>query len=1012
MRKLLFTISLLFSFLYTYNDVFAQQLPANLRFNKFTTENGLSDDHVVAILKDEKGYLWMATQNGFDRFDGVEFKTFLHNPFDSNSVLSNFVSSLAEDSLGRIWVSTYNGLSMYNPATGKFWNYIPPEKEFVKSIVPKVLTAHNGSVWFSTWNRLNTINLQTFQITSYLIDSLPVNLGGVSIDNFFEDHEGNFWFDSYHGLSLFSRINHTVSLLDKNFGLSFLYDDGEGHAWLGAWQSAFREYDFHKKKFTDYFFDDKSTSTATVRNISLATPVNYPGLESLLWLATEQELAVFDTRTKRFINYYSHNPSIQNSLPVNGINYIFFDGKNQLWIGTNAGLCTLNVNQLCISSFYFSEYPNRNVNRIRKDKKDTTLLWLSIEFGGLYGVNRYTGNIVHHFSPGTKKPYDALNVFADFVQDADGIIWLAGSNGLMKYNPETKKYKFIKAPLKNLPGQRNDFYSLLLNPDGTIWFGASAGLGKFFPATETFRYYFHYTPGSGQHFETHFVRSIMKDFSGNIWLFNNNDGLLVFDPSSEKFTNKHIQGVNLMHVPSHDITQSPDGTIWLTTGEQLVYKRINDTAFHLLYNSEIDSWMYRLTCDKNNNLFIGMQTGLLKYEKQTGRFTKYTTIDGLAENQNYIGLDMEDGDRLYIRGRGYVSEIDTKRINKQYVNSNLVFESLAINAKDTAIDFDLYKNKALLLGYKQNQLTVYFRLLNLADAQQVRYAYKLDGWDKAWISSNRGNYAGYSNLPGGDYILHVKAINPDGTENPRQAIMLIHIDLPFWKTWWFYSLCALAVITLLYFIYTLRMQHLLAVEKIRSKISRDLHDDVGSALTSINIWSDVAGRQFEEDVAKSVEYIGRIRNSSQNMLDNMNDIIWAINPVNDTLEKVLIRMKLYASEVLEPKNISFLFTVDNEIKSTIIPMQYRREWYLIFKEAINNAAKYSCAKNIEVRLLLYQHNLILHIKDDGKGFLFDANNQGNGLRNMLQRAAQMKADLKINSTPGNGTEIILRQKFT
>ena len=148
------------------------------------------------------------------------------------------------------------------------------------------------------------------------------------------------------------------------------------------------------------------------------------------------------------------------------------------------------------------------------------------------------------------------------------------------------------------------------------------------------------------------------------------------------------------------------------------------------------------------------------------------------------------------------------------------------------------------------------------------------------------------------------------------------------------------------------------------------------------------------------------------MLDNMNDIIWAINPVNDTLEKVLIRMKLYASEMLEPKNISFLFAVDNEIKSIVIPMQYRREWYLIFKEAVNNAAKYSGANSMQVSIFLHQRNLTMHIKDDGKGFLFDVNGSGNGLRNMRQRAEQMKGSLQIISSPGRGTEIILNQKFT
>ena len=994
------------------NPLRSQQLPVNLRFNKFTTENGLSDNHVGMILKDKKGYLWMATQNGFDRFDGVEFKTFLHNPVDSNSVLSNQVYVVADDPLGRIWVATYDGLSVYNPVTGKFWNYRPPEAEFIKSRVFSVVRAHDGSMWFSTWNRLNEIDPKTFEITSYLIDSLPVNVREVSIDNFFEDHEGNFWFDSYHGVSFFNRKTHHVELLDKNFGLSFFYDDGKGHAWLGAWQNKLREYDFQSKKFTDYPFNNSGASTSSRRNAAHPAHANYAGMGSLLWIGTEYELAVFDTQTKRFIKYYTHDPFAPNSLPTGSINYGIFDDRNQLWLSTEAGLYTLNLDQLCINTLYFPAYPNRNVNGIIEDRRDNDLLWVAIDFGGMYAVNRNTGAINEHFLPGQKEPYDDLNSFGDLIQDANGIIWIAVNNGLIKFDPQTKRSKFVRAPIESLPKTENDFYKLILNDDGTIWFGCSVGIGKFFPATETFKYYYHYKADKNEHFEVHLVRTMMKDFEGRIWLFNRDDGWFIFDPFNERFTRVKIGGVDVQHFSREAIIETPDSTIWIATVDQLLFKKKNDSAFHSLHSPAMDGAIYRLVCDDSENLFIGMQTGLLKYEEKTGRFIKFSTTDGLTENQIYTGMSMGKNDILYIRGGHYLSAIDTKRLNKQYTNADLVFESLTINAKDTAVDFDLHKNKALELDYKQNQLAVRFRLLSLSDAQQVHYIYKLDGWDKEWVRSNTVNYAAYSNLPGGDYTLHVKAVYPDGTENLQQAMMMIYIRPPFWKTWWFYSLCALALIALLYFIYTLRLQRRLAVERIRSKISRDLHDDVGSTLTSINIWSDVAGRQLQTDATKSAEYIGRIRNSSQNMLDNMNDIIWAINPVNDTLEKVLIRMKLYASEMLEPKDISFLFAVDNEIKGTIIPMQYRREWYLIFKEAINNAAKYSEAKNVEVRIAMHQHNLNMHIKDDGKGFLLDENNQGNGLRNMKQRAQKMDGTLRINSSPGNGTEIILEQKFT
>lgn len=183
----------------------AQPLPVNLRFNKFTTENGLSDNFIHDILKDRNGYLWISTQNGMNRFDGVDFKTFFKNPEDSNSLPSSYVSSLAEDSLGRIWAATAGGLSMYNPFTGKFWNFIPPKEPYFRKRIYKVIKARDGSIWFSTLNHLSTIDLLTLRITTYPVAANSTEIRNVTIDWFFEDHNGNFWFNSNLGLVYLTR---------------------------------------------------------------------------------------------------------------------------------------------------------------------------------------------------------------------------------------------------------------------------------------------------------------------------------------------------------------------------------------------------------------------------------------------------------------------------------------------------------------------------------------------------------------------------------------------------------------------------------------------------------------------------------------------------------------------------------------------------------------------------------------------------------------------------------------
>jgi len=994
----------------------AQQLPLNLRFNKFTTENGLPDNHVGTIIKDKQGYLWLTTQNGISRFDGVEFKNFQHNTKDGNSLLTNLTGNLAEDSLGRIWIATYLGISVYNPGTGKFWNFSLPEKDFIRTNAIWLVKAGDGSVWFSTWNKLNTINLRSLRITSFLIDSTVPDKNNVSIGFFSEGSNGDFWFDSYKGIFVFSRRNHVVTRFTGRSGLSGMYDDGKGKIYFAGWGGGLKEYDTETKKTTEYFLHNPNLTLAdSTRAITSISHAGKPRLRNYLWVSTEAELAVFDMDKKKFIRFFQFDSSRQNVFPDSWIGRTFVDENNNFWLASGDGLYTANLDQLTVTNYYLpqTKATGGSVSRVRKDVNDTSILWASINGSGIFKINSKTGNTLQHLLPDkvTKYTDSNRNFVYDFVQLKTGAFWISGGCSLTYYNPSTGENYFIRTPnIARFSGYLNGTYSLLPKSDSDCWISTDAGIGTFNFNDHAFKLYPHYAFVTKMNDE-HYVKLMKEDKDGNIWFYNHSDGFFMYDPRASKFRKINIPGVKLKDLISRSITQSSDSTVWLSADDQLFYKKRGDSLFHNASLPSTNGFLFDVAADDKNNLYLLTLSGIVKYEPGTGTLTAFTEKDGLLP-KTAAGLDITGDGKIFLKGINYFSEINTGKFRKDHKTEPLIFESISINGKDSFINFDECKTKFLHLDYKQNQITFRFRLMSFRDAAQTNYYYKLDGWDKDWVSSGTGNYATYSNLPGGDYTLHVKAVNPDGSENEQQATLMMHIDKPFWKTWWFYSLCVLVMIALLYFIYTLRMQRRLAVEKIRSKISRDLHDDVGSTLTSINIWSDVAGRQLQTDPTRSAEYIGRIRNSSQNMLDNMNDIIWAINPVNDTLEKVLIRMKLYASEMLEPKDISFLFAVDNEIKGTIIPMQYRREWYLIFKEAINNAAKYSGAKNVEVRIAMHQHNLNMHIKDDGKGFLFDENNQGNGLRNMRQRAANMNGALRINSSPGGGTEIILDQKFT
>jgi signal transduction histidine kinase len=258
----------------------------------------------------------------------------------------------------------------------------------------------------------------------------------------------------------------------------------------------------------------------------------------------------------------------------------------------------------------------------------------------------------------------------------------------------------------------------------------------------------------------------------------------------------------------------------------------------------------------------------------------------------------------------------------------------------------------------------------------------------------------------------VRARNEGGIFSPHITSLRIIIRPPFWRTFWFYGLLVLVIAAALYYLYRLRIRRLLQVEKIRTRLARDLHDDMGSTLSTINILSNMAVKKIGSDQQASQDYMGRISDSSSRIMEAMDDIVWSINPVNDSMRKILARMKEFAGNVLEASDIEYSFMVDEAVKDMSFDMEWRREIFLVFKEAINNIVKYAKASQVNITLRKQKNALHMTITDNGVGFntVVDQHGsvRGNGLRNMRKRAEAMNGSFRIISAPESGTSVELR----
>jgi nitrate/nitrite-specific signal transduction histidine kinase len=376
-------------------------------------------------------------------------------------------------------------------------------------------------------------------------------------------------------------------------------------------------------------------------------------------------------------------------------------------------------------------------------------------------------------------------------------------------------------------------------------------------------------------------------------------------------------------------------------------------------------------CDNDGTMYFGTRNGGLFY---------------------FHPDDLKDND---YKPPVYITEFRLKNKPVSVTDSNGVLK--------TSIEY----TKEIKLNYRQNLISFTFSALNYVHPEKNKYKYMLEGYDEDWVYTDASKrFVNYTNLDHGSYTFKVKASNNDGVWNETPTELKILITPPFWKTTWFRILLAIAAAGFLYAIYRYRLQQVLKLHSIRNRIAADLHDDIGSTLNSISVFSEVA----KNDPSRRTHSLQMIGESSRKVIDAMSDIVWTINPDNDNFEKIILRMRSIAYNLLRAKKIEFSFRADETLNDLKLSLLVRRNFYFIFKEALNNLIKYSEAKRVSILLEKKSNGILLMVRDDGVGFDPGNKYNGNGLTNMRRRSKEINANLTIDSGDGIGTSVQLTLK--
>lgn len=970
-------------------------------FEHLTTEDGLSSNKVEAILQDREGFYWIATQNGLNRFDGTTFKIFQHLPGDSTSLTHNYCTALAEDKNGDIWVATYKGISRYVKSKGSFQRiYLEhPTRNFeITNRIYNLALDAEGNIWIAgngLWKyNVDDENVFLFKndksdvstipfyqlITQLLYDPVLNGLwfitgkGLVFVDTqtnkfYHKDHnplgwkifdhadsreitinkKNRLWFrdDKTQSLSYFESEKNEVTLTSKKIteGVKHITSDDNNRIWIFYWLAQAEIFDPLTGSTDREFF------TAHHGRSPVSEQGSYLFIDKQKnhWIASGKGISIYNI-SNQFYKLHQlkfNDGAIKEPVKINAITQIIPD---EVWVATNKGLFNYNLKSSV----------TRHVNILAPASSLTTLcadadkVWIGFS-DQLWCFDTKSEKVIRkiQLQPG---------VFFIKKGKADDLwigLWMYG---LYRFNKKTGDLTWYSKNNNNIDSsiKSNNLITGYYDQDN-LWIGYNAGVG-FSKHTISDGQWEHFHPQENDLSNSNAgtITVISKDLKGQLWLGTHGSGIFQFDPIANTYINyEQSQGINSNYINS--IIPDGLGNLWISTADGMNF----------------------LSIEKNT--IVNLDMGLV-----------FSDNDFAANG--IVGMN----DKLFFFCNNEIVEVDPSAYKPDYNFPQLVISNFKIFDKPSSLR---QQDDGIHLSYRENFFSFEFSTIKTQPDQEVKYAYMLEGFDKDWNIKTRQPVASYTNVPHGNYIFKVKATNDQGEWSDVLLNLPIHIKPPFWQTWWFLFLTASLIVAAIYSIYQYRIQHIKKIYSVRSKISRDLHDDIGSSLSSINFYSSIAEKEVKKNPTKAEEFLKHINQNSRQIIENISDIVWANNSDQKEKSSLSGRIKNYGYDLLSNNNIECKYSIDEQAEKKLINPEARRNVLLIIKEALNNIAKYSEADFAEVRVMVTGAHLAVDIIDNGKGFDLNLGKNGNGLINMKKRAASLNGHLTIASGKGKGTTI-------
>jgi ligand-binding sensor domain-containing protein/two-component sensor histidine kinase len=1015
-----------------------------LPIKNYLSTDGLVYDKVYGIYQDSRGFVWFTSPIGISRFDGYKFVSYSFE----DGLDDPMIYDVVEDNDGVYWFGSLSkGVYRFDPRVSDR-NGNQPETKAAKfqpvkvsdspknNPVTKLYKTRKGEIYAGTYEGLFLLDTKAnkfsrIELNVQILPDKPFQAGTIA-----EDAEGSLWIGHQQGLSRLmpngAVINYEVQpQADGTDRVRWLTVDADNRVWILT-EAGRKVIVFNPEPAGVINVSDNSKRKLRFRQENRLA-ANIPQGFAYLFAAEEvlaegsfhslnatrdgkvwlcgfgKGLVEFDGREFRLYTK-------ENGLSDNTIRSVVEDNFGNLWIGSDWGVMKYNPSNF-ITYHVEDGLGNEQIGSIFQDK-NSVLYALTAK----WSISRYEGK---KFTT-VKLDLPAVgNWNVDrALSDRAGEWWFATGNGLYRFAAVDSFEKLADAQPAQIYTTENGLPSnkirvVFEDSNRDIWFSFEdkpGRLARWRRETGEFQIF-----GKEDGIPENCVpQNFREDAAGNLYSPCFSEAIIV--RQGERFiTYRHETFVKDYWIS--DLLVDSKGRIWVATPtkgllkiENLISGNPTTKVYSTTEGLSSVSGQF-LTEDAAGKIYYLNARALDVLEPETGKVRRYTIADGLSGTGNGAAFRDRSGTLWFGAHRG-ISRLTPHPENAQSAPPIFIGglraggKSVPVNAVgETEIS-------GLTLESDERQMQIDFFGLALAKGESLRYQYKLEGASNDWSEPSAERTANYPNIPAGNYRFLVRAINSDDVASENPATISFTVLRPVWQRWWFLTIASVLIGLLIYALYRYRIEQVIKLERVRTRIATDLHDDIGSSLSKIAILSEVVRQKTKGNGAS--EPLEIIANTSREMVDSMSDIVWAINPERDSLIDLIHRMRRFAEDIFDAQDIDYQFIVPEHLKDISLGADIRRDVYLIFKECVNNLAKHSKATEAEIKINLESEKFIVEINDNGRGFTvpsihvttdtLPAGNGfgGNGLRNMRRRTKNFGGDFQIDSVIGKGTRIVLQ----